>query len=625
MSQERKEREEKEDIEDYESDVLSHYSGDEISDDDEEEKSIDVKKGRQLFCKNKTISQYPISISDIENRMHRSVTLFVYKLGDVQHIECMIYSDLLKFLIESAPVFFYPEGSADENKPVYMLPTSGIYIQANYFLLSRYSCFHLHSPEDKKVGSNFGISRKHGAVEKVYKIEPIAKSRLPEIIPLDDNDEWLEKNDYSPMNYPKFNSDVLSNENREFTEIIFLVNKARSHKLIMNYRGYNNVLYRLNNKNLMEFNVRYKKDNRDEYIGREIEYKLYEQEINDGNVDINIVGSKNQNKTVDIVLHLHIDEILRLKEKIHIPNPYIEGDLELSDYEEAIRSLTLEDNLEEMMDIIGRENLQFNMLMELLKTIIKYDRINSLEYVLEIIKQYYLVLYENFDEIVKYCINIGKIKSLKVLYINVPAMEDNLGKILENTRELLANGEYIGSTEDVRECLSWLQSQYLESEEDENEYERNQGRNEREENEEDSRRSDLNSFYYFIEIDDVDGLRRVFDNREISTNDFFESGFLDKAIRDDKLESLRYMLEKMLQAIEDDVVLFNTVKGSIEYAIKLGKIDALKIFCELLDEVENHLNELIRYTLEQIENPFYPQNIEKIRECLQWLRIQNLE
>ena len=92
--------------------------------------------------------------------------------------ECVSHSDWNNILRSAQPIAAwqpvypkYPLGYA----PVFKLPHSGVFVQANQEFLNTFTCYQLESIGIKPIGSDTGstFSALHGSEEKLYSVKPI--------------------------------------------------------------------------------------------------------------------------------------------------------------------------------------------------------------------------------------------------------------------------------------------------------------------------------------------------------------------------------------------------------------------------------------------------------------------
>lgn len=189
----------------------------------DEDDYIDEIKHRTIMCSNQSLSLNNISIFDENEKMNNGVIMFVrpyrVKNKSTYDIYCFLYSELMDFLIKSNPVFIYrkEDGFADEKFPLYKLPNSGLWIEGNYFLLSRYSAYLVYDPSTVPIGSVFGVSSLHGAEEKIYRIHPISKTKFMKTKTIDitqlDTLILKKENDFAPGNFPNCKVEISKKEN----------------------------------------------------------------------------------------------------------------------------------------------------------------------------------------------------------------------------------------------------------------------------------------------------------------------------------------------------------------------------------------------------------------------------
>lgn len=136
--------------------------------------------------------------------------------------------------IESrSPLFLY-RGGANEKFPVMKLLFNNV-IECNYFLLSRYSTFLLYDPITIPIGSNFGVGRDHGNIEKVYRIKPIPKEIMFDKLLIFDfltsSSNVLSRNeDFQLGNFPPYKIEIITDEENNVIER----EKSSSNSLLEN-------------------------------------------------------------------------------------------------------------------------------------------------------------------------------------------------------------------------------------------------------------------------------------------------------------------------------------------------------------------------------------------------------
>lgn len=159
----------------------------EYEDDDEEIPDIldndNIVGGKSFKCINKSmVMQANMKISD-ENVVTSNITIFVREIkteGKNKYIiECIPYESLVEYLekLDSCMFIWNPKVDEKISRPIIKLPSTGIWIEAPYQMLTRYSAFYIYEYNETSVGSLYEhfSSRVSYAKEHVGHIRPISK------------------------------------------------------------------------------------------------------------------------------------------------------------------------------------------------------------------------------------------------------------------------------------------------------------------------------------------------------------------------------------------------------------------------------------------------------------------
>ena len=136
------------------------------------------------------------NLMDDDLRSDMNITMF--RLPN-SSFECLTYDDLVGTLEGQEKLYLWEQTPEDINRraigrplryaPVYKLPFSGIWVQSNINLLLRYNTYIVKSVGKLKIGSEFGVSRLHGAEENVYKVYPINRVNILNDLNINNIDE----------------------------------------------------------------------------------------------------------------------------------------------------------------------------------------------------------------------------------------------------------------------------------------------------------------------------------------------------------------------------------------------------------------------------------------------------
>ena len=196
------------------------YEGDE---DEYIDESINFPQSRRCnYTTHTLITGSSISLKKTEDKYNENVIMLVRKNNDETYvIDCFIYSEFKNFITNSNPVFLWEGGDLGhtlENFPVLMIPIKDpshneVWFDGNYGMLSRYSCFFLYEPSQKKIGSSYTESARHGSLEYVWAVRPISKKLFLDEGIISENESIFSDNlDFSPGNYPSYNVKVSISE-----------------------------------------------------------------------------------------------------------------------------------------------------------------------------------------------------------------------------------------------------------------------------------------------------------------------------------------------------------------------------------------------------------------------------
>jgi hypothetical protein len=167
-------------------------------------------EGKDFKCNNRSlVMQSGIKIRD-GDAISSNITLFVRKHRDRYIIECIPHQSLIEYMqrLDSCMFRWSPRLPEKTDNPVLKLPSTGIWIDAPYELLTRYSAFLIYDYEPAEIGSTYEhfSSKISHDVQNVGRIAPISKTRflstgkaefLPEIT-LSDTLDW------APEEYPGY-------------------------------------------------------------------------------------------------------------------------------------------------------------------------------------------------------------------------------------------------------------------------------------------------------------------------------------------------------------------------------------------------------------------------------------
>jgi hypothetical protein len=193
----------------------------EYDDDDEEIPDIldtdNIVGGKSYKCINKSmVMQANMKISD-GNVVTSNITLFIREIkteGKNKYIiECIPYESLVEYLdkLDSCMFVWNPKVDDKINHPIIKLPSTGIWIEAPYQMLTRYSAFYIYEYNETSVGSLYEhfSSRVSYTTEHVGRIRPISKIDFinngivrGEIAMLKD------PLDFAPNHYPRYSVTV---------------------------------------------------------------------------------------------------------------------------------------------------------------------------------------------------------------------------------------------------------------------------------------------------------------------------------------------------------------------------------------------------------------------------------
>jgi len=119
--------------------------------------------------------------------LHSDMNITLFRLPN-SSFECLTYDDLVGTLHGQEKVYLWEQTQEDilqhkVGRPlryahVYKLPFSGIWVQSTINLLLRYNTYVIKSIGKLKIGSEYGVSRLHGAEENVYKVYPINRESV---------------------------------------------------------------------------------------------------------------------------------------------------------------------------------------------------------------------------------------------------------------------------------------------------------------------------------------------------------------------------------------------------------------------------------------------------------------
>lgn len=231
---EEKEREEKnEDIGNYQ-DVENYGDFDEESseplyegesDSDIDEKDVNIPKefsqvniGENLHidvsgnykCLIRSMMGNPIFLSKDQIKLNNNITIFLVPINKNKYkIDCYLSSELNKLFYDSSAIV---DGGDENNFPIFKLPNTSIFIEGNYFLLTRYTAFILLAP---KIEFNNN---------RVYEIQPISKKQFfsnssATLLNVNDNSRiYLEKEDFVPGYFPRYKTFLLKYKASYFAE-----------------------------------------------------------------------------------------------------------------------------------------------------------------------------------------------------------------------------------------------------------------------------------------------------------------------------------------------------------------------------------------------------------------------